>query len=475
MDGIKSIMFCSGGKNRKMAKKVIDYKLLNGKKYYKVKWECTWELEDNLLSYKGLVDQFWDFVNRVKSEDNYELMNDKNNQESEDENNQISEEMPHVQISEEMPRVQIISDDKTSNELAQHCDGDQFDSLVSMIRKPLVNIKPVCKGENIVDENNIPNLPSMVTINPPRQELQIANFKNGFGSSGHSQHSPPVFKRIYGVLDHNTEENNQGTPEIIDLKLQRQTINVTNSDERRFQCHVCGMAFKRKDMCKRHLRTHTNDCCYFCAICKKGFIRRYVLVKHLNKDHQTNDQTKILSTKRRRRDDVKQEPIMKEQFLFKTTEEGMDILPTSEETVMESSETIDDEHDYDKKTENVVVVLRVETDDKQTESTVNPSTCEYSDNKLTGISDNTKVPIESSSNNGESSAFLKASVAEVSIPEHSMNKNITSVKQPETTPADGNYVIFNRSDSPPMSIQNTYNPQFSFSAKNPDINQQFSQ
>ena len=47
----------------------------------------------------------------------------------------------------------------------------------------------------------------------------------------------------------------------------------------------------------RHERTHTNNFCYFCSCCGRGFMRRYVLLKHLKREHNTEDQTKVLSTK----------------------------------------------------------------------------------------------------------------------------------------------------------------------------------
>lgn len=60
-------------------------------------------------------------------------------------------------------------------------------------------------------------------------------------------------------------------------------------------------------MLLRHERTHSRDYCYFCSVCGKGFIRRYVLVRHLQNAHQSTDQSHIVSTKRYRRDGVKQE------------------------------------------------------------------------------------------------------------------------------------------------------------------------
>lgn len=58
-------------------------------------------------------------------------------------------------------------------------------------------------------------------------------------------------------------------------------------------------------MCIRHERVHTKDFCYFCAICEQGFMRRYVLIKHLKRIHNSDDVTHVLTTKKQRRDGVR--------------------------------------------------------------------------------------------------------------------------------------------------------------------------
>lgn len=54
------------------------------------------------------------------------------------------------------------------------------------------------------------------------------------------------------------------------------------------------MGFRRNDIKRRHEITHSKEYRYFCAICGKGFIRRYVLVKHLTRDHNTTDSKEIV-------------------------------------------------------------------------------------------------------------------------------------------------------------------------------------
>lgn len=48
-------------------RKIMDCKLSNdGRQYYKVKWEPTWEPAENLVTCQHLVDEFWSHVNKLK-------------------------------------------------------------------------------------------------------------------------------------------------------------------------------------------------------------------------------------------------------------------------------------------------------------------------------------------------------------------------------------------------------------------------
>ena len=76
---------------------------------------------------------------------------------------------------------------------------------------------------------------------------------------------------------------------------------MKRDDDRKFPCNVCGMSFRRNDIKRRHEITHSKEYRYFCAICGKGFIRRYVLVKHLARDHDTTDSRKIVYQKNKKK------------------------------------------------------------------------------------------------------------------------------------------------------------------------------
>lgn len=191
---------------------------------------------------------------------------------------------------------------------------------------------------------------------------------------------------------------------------------------------------------------------------------------------------KILSTKRRRRDDVKQEPISKHQFLSRAEDEYRDtITGVTSEHVIDAAQnlSIDDEHDYDKKTEDVVVVFKVESDNTKIDSSLNSTIGEYSENKLT-VGSNIDFPVEPPEPDAEDSSFIKTAV--VSTPnkstEQNIDVNVPSDHQHEKL-NESNYVIYSRSNLPVSNdLQNedvSYNSQFSFTAKNSNISQQFSQ
>jgi len=76
---------------------------------------------------------------------------------------------------------------------------------------------------------------------------------------------------------------------------------MKRDEDRKFPCNVCGMSFRRNDIKRRHEITHSKEYRYFCAICGKGFIRRYVLVKHLARDHDSTDSRKIVYQKNKKK------------------------------------------------------------------------------------------------------------------------------------------------------------------------------
>ena len=60
-----------GAATSSRVKRIVDCKIENGQHYYKVKWRTTWEPAGNLATYQHLIDEFWSFVNNVKSKEEF--------------------------------------------------------------------------------------------------------------------------------------------------------------------------------------------------------------------------------------------------------------------------------------------------------------------------------------------------------------------------------------------------------------------
>uniref|UniRef100_A0A7M5TS78 C2H2-type domain-containing protein n=1 Tax=Clytia hemisphaerica TaxID=252671 RepID=A0A7M5TS78_9CNID len=235
--------------SNKEAKRVIDTKVQNGKRYYKVKWESSWEAEDSVGEYQDLVDQFWNFVKRVSSDDGAEDLQKKSALSEED----GQEESTIPNSEDETPSKGAI----TLSDCVKLQESGNFYRL-TQVNKESDDERPIF----------------IVQGNQPQMKRKKGNV------------------HVIG-LQHEPKQ----------AKKQRTDDPSKGEDDRRFPCMVCGMAFRRNDIRRRHEITHSKEYRYFCAICGKGFIRRYVLVKHLTRDHNTNDSQKIVYQKNTKKED----------------------------------------------------------------------------------------------------------------------------------------------------------------------------
>lgn len=244
------------------AKKVIDYKVYNGKRYYKVKWESSWEPEDSLTEYQDLVDQFWQFVKRVSSEEKDEQ--GRKRPRLSDEDVQDDNDTSIGNSEDDIPIKGTI----TLSEGVKLQESGNFYRLTQD------------KDDSEQDDGTI----FIVQGNQPTHIIKNRAHKGNVHVIG-LQHEPKpaaTVKKPVRISDENL------------LKAD---------DDRKFPCQVCGMTFRRNDIKRRHEITHSKEYRYFCAICGKGFIRRYVLVKHLARDHNSTDSGKIVYQKNKKKGD----------------------------------------------------------------------------------------------------------------------------------------------------------------------------
>ncbi|XP_065644542.1 MDS1 and EVI1 complex locus protein EVI1-B isoform X3 [Hydra vulgaris] len=257
-------------------KKVVDFRLDNGKRYYKVKWESSWEPEDNLLDYQVFLDQFWDFVNRVKSDQN--LLN------------QPQRKKPRIIITDVNNHFKSASTKFMLN-TREHIESE----TVSLYKNSSL--------ENSDNEHNDQVENGFFTQDPQRTSNLSKSTPQILIKTEHNE-IPPDRPTMVGSLPEKFSPSRNSTNSRSNLNTMNTDLiqgkdekNMLICDKKSHQCPQCGKIFKRRDVMIRHERTHTNNFCYFCSCCGRGFMRRYVLLKHLKREHNTEDQSKVLSTK----------------------------------------------------------------------------------------------------------------------------------------------------------------------------------
>lgn len=241
-------------------KKVVDYRLDNGKRFYKVKWESSWEDEDTLTNYQSLVNQFWSFIDRVKFEDHHpSRKKPRLGGEFEKENTTNFQFVDYPSDGNQR---------KSSSDEGPHCDSSKLTTLAEVthnqrtaLNSPLGQHITKDKDGNVVVHVQPGEIPKQIILNRPA----------------------------------------------VSLSTKTALKKVKKEENKIFFCRDCQRGFSRRDMCARHERLHTKEFCYFCNICAQGFMRRYVLVRHLSRVHQTDDINQILTTKKQRRDGIKKE------------------------------------------------------------------------------------------------------------------------------------------------------------------------
>jgi len=86
------------------------------------------------------------------------------------------------------------------------------------------------------------------------------------------------------------EDSHSSFSEVSD-DLPYEIINADKRDERQFRCKLCGFRCDRRYyMTTYHMNKHTGAKPFVCVICSAGYTRKYVLQRHVIKEHKLHGQ-----------------------------------------------------------------------------------------------------------------------------------------------------------------------------------------
>ncbi|XP_002157333.4 homeobox protein 4 isoform X1 [Hydra vulgaris] len=297
-------------------KKVVDFRLDNGKRYYKVKWESSWEPEDNLLDYQVFLDQFWDFVNRVKSDQN--LLNQPQRKKPRiiitDGNNHFKSASTKFMLNTrehiESETVSLYKNNSLENSDNEHNDQVENGFFTQDPQRTSNHSKSTPQILIKTEHNEIPpDRPTMVGSLPekfsPRNStnsrsnlntmntdlIQGKDEKNMFGH-------PPVndYEKSYQeIVDESGQPmlyltghpNNHGKKlDFIVSKLNNkedQARNIDSPEPKSPNLHLGARTIFPKKK-----RTPTN-----CKICFKAFNYKSNMIRHMRAIHKNNDVTSV--------------------------------------------------------------------------------------------------------------------------------------------------------------------------------------
>ncbi|XP_065644063.1 transcription factor ovo-like homolog lin-48 isoform X2 [Hydra vulgaris] len=253
-------------------RKIVDCKLSqDGRQMYRVKWEPTWEPAENLSSCQKLIDEFWSYVNKAKS--NQEVAHQHRKRLKLDSSNGVNniniDEFNQYKLHEDnKAEIQRLINKNTSD------IGNRMMSPSHMLNLPHNN------QQNMMA---MPRTPQSVPMSP-----NIIQQMRPLISSPQQFNSPQRAKvplNFGNEMKQESEENKK-----IDVKKPTNVDSFDNPYVRiAYLCRVCGkeQSQKFKFDWKRHFLTHqTGSKAFQCEICGKSFAQNGLLQKHM-KRHQS--------------------------------------------------------------------------------------------------------------------------------------------------------------------------------------------
>ncbi|XP_066915826.1 zinc finger protein 236-like isoform X12 [Clytia hemisphaerica] len=295
-DGNQGDQQCSFG-----IKKIVDCKIdQTGKQLYKVKWEATWEPADSLSSCQHLIDEFWGFVNKAKTNEDIAQQHRKRMRldPSAGQNGTVGLGPHHMLSEDSKDEVQrLIARTNATQPGSLMTPSDLLNTQQNQMGVPRTPTR--APQSPFAQNTRMPFSQSPGQFN--QQQQQFGSPQTGFPnqspmSSPSTRGKAPGFGKPASNIKSEQDESKvkQSTSQgKSNGQTNLHTMKLIESFENPYTkliivCKVCNKeASKYQRDWKTHYLSHVSDDQkpHQCKICNRGFIKPGLLSKHMEKMH----------------------------------------------------------------------------------------------------------------------------------------------------------------------------------------------
>ncbi|XP_066915827.1 zinc finger protein 236-like isoform X13 [Clytia hemisphaerica] len=295
-DGNQGDQQCSFG-----IKKIVDCKIdQTGKQLYKVKWEATWEPADSLSSCQHLIDEFWGFVNKAKTNEDIAQQHRKRMRldPSAGQNGTVGLGPHHMLSEDSKDEVQrLIARTNATQPGSLMTPSDLLNTQQNQMGVPRTPTR--APQSPFAQNTRMPFSQSPGQFN--QQQQQFGSPQTGFPnqspmSSPSTRGKAPGFGKPASNIKSEQDESkvrqspSQGKS---NGQTNSHTMKVIESFNNPYTkliivCKVCDKkSSKFQHDWKTHYLSHVSDDQkpHQCKICNRGFIKPGLLTKHMEKVH----------------------------------------------------------------------------------------------------------------------------------------------------------------------------------------------
>lgn len=297
-------------------KKIVDCKIgEGGQQMYKVKWEPTWEPAENLASCQHLIDTFWLFVNKAKTNEVAAQQHRKRKRLEQCTNNNI------LNIDQNFDRLSDDNKAEVQRLLARVNETAVGSPILMSPSNMLLSAAPHGRQNNLMgmvqtlnqtNNQTFPTSPQTLQNLWQQQQqqnsalnmsspVQKSNFNFGLAGGGATEQKSVAFGNKGNVLTPpaKIEADDLSNLETkADLKDTTKSSNTTSTKYLEnfsspyvkliIVCKICNKeAAKNPGNWKVHYLTHASneEKPHKCHICNKGFVQSNKLKTHMSKNH----------------------------------------------------------------------------------------------------------------------------------------------------------------------------------------------